>query len=137
MGFRLVGWPWDFELGCGVARWKPWEIADELWVVIEPLLPRWSVGLVILRRKRHPDRLVLGILLVLHSRDRVGTPPAGAGFGSAMTCWRRLAERAEADVWPGLHETLLARIRRADALDFSQAVVDGSHITRVKRGSRR
>lgn len=45
-------------------------------------------------------------------------------------CWRRLAEWTEVGVWPRLHEVevLLAKLRRADALDFSRAAVDGSHI---------
>ena len=42
-----------------------------------------------------------------------------------MTCWRRLAEWTEAGVWPRLHEVLLAELCRANALDFSRAVVDG------------
>ncbi|GHE33923.1 hypothetical protein GCM10018784_81340 [Streptomyces hydrogenans] len=53
-----------------------------------------------------------------------------------MTCWRRLAEWTEAGVWPRLHETLLARLRGADALDFSRAVVDGSHIRALKGAPR-
>jgi transposase len=49
-----------------------------------------------------------------------------------MTCWRRLAEWTEAGVWPRLHEVLLAELRRANALDFSRAAVDGSHIQALK-----
>ncbi len=46
-----------------------------------------------------------------------------------MTCWRRLAEWTEAGVWPPrLHEVLLAKLVSANVLDFSRAVVDGSHI---------
>ncbi|MGW5689107.1 transposase, partial [Nonomuraea sp. NPDC003754] len=52
--------------GAGMARLKPWEVGDELWQVIEPLLPKRE------RRFRHPgrkrldDRLALqGILFVL------------------------------------------------------------------------
>ena len=41
-----------------------------------------------------------------------------------MTCWRRLAEWHEAGVWAALHEVLLARLRAADELDWSRAVVD-------------
>ncbi|MEV0267135.1 IS5/IS1182 family transposase, partial [Streptomyces sp. NPDC050617] len=33
-----------------MTRRKPWEVSDELWVVIEPLLPRCE------RRYRHPGR---------------------------------------------------------------------------------
>ncbi|SEP08474.1 hypothetical protein SAMN05216267_10955 [Actinacidiphila rubida] len=54
-----------------------------------------------------------------------------------MTCWRRLAEWSEANVWPRLHELLLAKLRSANALDFSRAAVDGSHIRALKGVPRR
>ncbi|CAL9340913.1 hypothetical protein SUDANB15_00260 [Streptomyces sp. enrichment culture] len=54
-----------------------------------------------------------------------------------MTCWRRLAEWTKASVWPRLHEALLARLRGADALDFSRTAVDGSHIRALKGDRRR
>jgi transposase len=54
-----------------------------------------------------------------------------------MTCWRRLAEWHEAGVWQRLHEVLLAKLRVADALDFSRAAVDSSHVRALKGGSRR
>jgi transposase len=51
-----------------VARPKPWEVNDELWAVIEPLLPKDERRLRYPGRKRLDDRLVLqGILLVLHT----------------------------------------------------------------------
>jgi transposase len=49
-----------------------------------------------------------------------------------MTCWRRLAEWTEAGVWPRLDEVLMAELRSANALDFSRAAVDGSHIRALK-----
>lgn len=55
-------------------------------------------------------------------------PNQTGGFGSGMTCWRRLAEWTEAGVWARLHEVLLAKLRSVNALDFSRAAVDGSHI---------
>jgi len=58
--------------------------------------------------------------------------PQELGFGWGMTCWRRPAEWTEAGVWPRLHEVLLAELRRANALDFSRAAVDGSHIRALK-----
>jgi transposase len=45
-----------------------------------------------------------------------------------MTCWRRLAEWTEAGVWPRFQEVLIAELRRANALEFFRAAVDGSHI---------
>lgn len=54
-----------------------------------------------------------------------------------MTCWRRLAEWTEAGAWPRLHVVLLAKLCRADVLDFSRAAVDGSHIRALKGELRR
>ncbi|MFJ6251806.1 MULTISPECIES: IS5 family transposase [unclassified Streptomyces] len=120
-----------------MARRKPWEVDDELWAVIEPLLPRVERQARHPGRKRHPDRLVFqGILFVLHTGIAWEHLPQELGFGSGMTCWRRLVEWTGAGVWPRLHKTLLARLRGADALDFSRAVVDGSHIRAFKRGSK-
>jgi transposase len=116
-----------------VARPKPWEVDDELWAVIEPLLPKVERRIRHPGRKRHPDRLVFqGILFVLHTGISWEHLPQELGFGSGMTCWRRLAEWTEADVWPRLHEVLLAELRGANALDFCRAVVDGSHIRALK-----
>lgn len=110
-----------------MARPKPWEVDDELWAVIEPLLPKAE------RRTRHPDRLVFqGILFVLHTGIAWKHLPQELGFGSGMTCRRRLAEWTEAGVWPQLHEVLRAKPRGANALDFSRAAVDGSHIRALK-----
>jgi transposase len=53
-----------------------------------------------------------------------------------MTCWRRLAEWTEAGVWSRLHEVLLAKLRNSNALDFSRAAVDGSHIRALKGAPR-
>jgi len=118
---------------CAVARPKPWEVDDELWAVIEPLLPRVERRTRHPGRKRHPDRLVFqGILFVLHTGISWEHLPQELGFGSGMTCWRRLAEWTEAGVWSRLHEVLLARLRSANALDFSRAVVDGPHIRALK-----
>jgi transposase len=115
-----------------VARPKLWEVDDELWAVIEPLLPKVERRIRHPGRKRHPDRLVFqGLLFVLHTGISWEHLPQELGFGSGMTCWRRLAEWTEAGVWPRL-QVLLAELRGANALDFSRAAVDGSHIRALK-----
>ncbi len=120
-----------------MARPKPWEVDDELWAVIEPLLPKVERRTRHPGRKRHPDRLVFqGILFVLHTGVAWEHLPQELGFGSGMTCWRRLAEWTEAGVWPRLHEVILAKLRGANALDFSWAAVDGSHIRALKGAPR-
>jgi hypothetical protein len=50
------------------------------------------------------------------------------GFGSGVTCWRRLRDRHQAGVRQQLHEALLAELYAARALDWSRAVIDGSHV---------
>lgn len=54
-----------------------------------------------------------------HTRIAWEHLPQELGFGSGMICWRRLAEWIGAGVWPRLHEVLLAKLRRANALDFA------------------
>ncbi len=114
-----------------MARLKPWEVGDELWAVIEPLLPKHQRRTRYPGRKRLDDRQVLqGILFGLHTGIAWEHLPQELGYGSGMTCWRRLAEWQRAGVWQRLHEVLLDRLRAADALDFSHAVVDSSHSER-------
>lgn len=60
--------------------------------------------------------------------------PQELGYGSGMTCWRRLRDWNEAGLWQRLHELLLAELRGAGALDFSRAAVDSSHLRAMKGG---
>ncbi|MFI8215828.1 IS5 family transposase [Streptomyces sp. NPDC085932] len=115
---------------------KPWEVDNALWERIEPLLP------VIERRFRYPgrrrldDRRVLcGILFMLYTGIPWRYLPQELGFGSGMTCWRRLREWNEAGVWQRLHEMLLAELRAAGVLDLSRASVDSSHLRTMKGGA--
>jgi transposase len=103
------------------------ELDDELWNLIEPLLPRTT------RRYRHPgrrqidDRKVLsGILFVLSTGIAWQRLPQELGFGSGMTCWRRLRDWQQAGVWQRLHELLLARLRQTGRLNLSRAVCDSA-----------
>ncbi len=61
--------------------------------------------------------------------------PQDLGFGSGMTCWRRLRDWNEAGVWQRLHEVLLAELNAASRLDWSRCVVDSSHVRALKGGS--
>jgi transposase len=111
------------------------EISAALYKRLEPLLPAAKPspkgG-----RPRLSDELALnGLLFVL----RTGTPwehlPQELGFGSGMTCWRRLRDWQAAGVWHRLHLALLDELRSADKLDFSRASVDGASVP-SPRGAR-
>ncbi|MFD3537488.1 IS5 family transposase [Streptomyces sp. NPDC058664] len=91
-----------------------------MWSLIDPLLPVPAPKLVV-GRPRVPDRQAsCGILFVLHTGIQWEHLPQELGFGSGMTCWRRLAARNEAGVWDRLHAVLLTRLRSAKQLDWSR-----------------
>lgn len=107
-------------------------VTDELWALIRPLLP------VKPRRFHHPgrkpldDRCVLnGILFVLATGIPWTHLPQQLGYGSGMTCWRRLRDWHQAGVWQRLHELLLAELHAAELLDWSRAIADSSHVRAV------
>ncbi|MCE7007119.1 IS5 family transposase [Kibdelosporangium philippinense] len=114
----------------------PWIVSDELWARVEPLLP-----VVVPRRRDRPGRprlddrkALCGILFVLYTGIPWEFLPQELGFGSGMTCWRRLRDWNEAGVWQRLHESLLAELNAAGQLDWSRAVIDGSHVRAMKGG---
>ncbi|MEU4154247.1 IS5 family transposase [Streptomyces sp. NPDC026659] len=111
-----------------MGKGPPWVVSDDLWGRIEPLLPLRQ------RRSHNPGRLPLddrrclqGILFVLHTGIQWEWLPQELGFGSGMTCWRRLRDWHEAGVRDRLHQVLLTELHRAGKLDWSRAVIDGSH----------
>ena len=111
-------------------------VTDELWELVEPLLPRHERG-PRGGKPRVPDRVCLtGILFVL----KTGIPwedfPCEMGC-CGMTLWNRLDEWRKAGVWGRLHELLLARLREAGEIDFARVVVDSSSVRAVHGGKKR
>lgn len=120
-----------------MAQQRPWEVDDGLWERIELLLPQVERRFRYPGRKRLDDRKALcGILFVLYTGIRWEFLPQEMGYGSGMTCWRRLRDWHEADVWQRLHEVLLAELHAAGLLDWSRAAVDGSHVRALKGDSK-
>jgi transposase len=86
-------------------------------------------------RKRLDDRKALcGILFVLYTAIPWEFLPQELGFGSGMTCWRRLRDWHQAGVWDRLHQLLLAELHAGNQLDWSKAVIDSSHVRALKGG---
>ena len=109
-------------------------VSDELWEVVEPLLPeeppKPKGG-----RPRVDDRAALsGVIFVLKSGIPWEMLPQEMGCGSGVTCWRRLREWHEAGVWERLHEVLLDRLGEADRIDWERASLDSASIP-AKRGA--
>ena len=113
------------ECGCVHFDWKDGAqmakplVSDELWELVEPLIPKVPRRQRFPGRKRLDDRMVLtGILFVLQTGIPWEYLPKEMGCGSGMTCWRRLREWQEAGVWQRLHELLLARLNEEDIARF-------------------
>ncbi len=116
----------------------PWIVSDELWELVEPLLPKRERRFRYPGRRRLPDREALcGILFVLHTGISWTHLPLELGFGSGITCWRRLDEWQQAGVWERLHGLLLDRLRAAGEIEWSRAVADSSHVQAKKGAPRR
>jgi transposase len=104
-------------------------VSDELWEIVEPLIPEVKRRERYPGRKRIPDRQVLtGILFVLKTGIPWEQLPQEMGCGSGVTCWRRLAEWQQQGVWDRLHEVLLAKLNAADQIDWERAAIDSSHV---------
>ena len=111
-------------------------LPDDLWAVVEPLLPaeppKPGGG-----RPRVPDRAALtGILFVLRSGIPWEMLPPELGCGSGVTCWRRPRDWQAAGVWERLHRALLDRLGEADKIDWSRACLDSASVP-AKGGGRR
>jgi transposase len=104
-------------------------VSDELWEIVEPLIPEVKRRRRYPGRKRIPDRQVLtGILFVLKTGIPWEDLPQEMGCGSGVTCWRRLAEWQQQGVWDRLHQVLLARLHAAGEIDWERAAIDSSHV---------
>ena len=105
-------------------------VTDELWERLQPLLPPPPP-----RRFRFPGRkpldyrkILTGILFVLKTGIPWEDLPCELGCGSGMTCWRRLRDWQADGIWVKIHGALLARLRGADQIDRSRALIDSSSV---------
>ena len=110
------------------------EITDELWERIEPLLP------VRVRRRRYPGRMPLddravltGILVVLARGIGFERLPKELGYGSGMTCWRRLRDWQQAEVWPAIAQLLANELPDGRSIDFRRVATPSGPDTPVTR----
>ena len=111
-------------------------VSDQLWELLEPLIPpppRAKNGRT--GRPRVDDRAALnGILFVAEHGIAWKKLPVELGFGSGITCWRRLRAWQEAGVWEKLHHAVLDQLGQDGALDWSRASLDSVSV-RAKKGA--
>jgi transposase len=112
-------------------------VSDELWGLIEPILPKKKRRFRYPGRKRVDDRKVLtGIIFVLKTGIQWEDLPQELGCGCGMTCWRRLEEWHRLGVWKKLHTVLLQELSDAHQINWSRAIIDSSSVRSTHRGSK-
>lgn len=97
------------------------ELSDEAWdrlVPVIPPLPRRADG-----RGRPPvaDRAILnGVLTILANGIGVERLPVELGYGSGMTCWRRLRRWHESGAWPTIADHLRELLPQNADIDLAR-----------------
>lgn len=104
------------------------EIPIALWKRIESLIPQVKPSPKGGRPRLSDQQALNGIIYVLRTGIAWEELPGELGYGSGMTCWRRLRDWQVSGVWHRLHQVLLAELRRADTLDMSRASLDAASV---------
>jgi transposase len=104
-------------------------LSEEQWTKIQPLLPK-------LRSRGRPwadnRRVLEGILWVLKTGARWRDLPKE--YPSPSTCWRRLRQWEEQDVWLNIWRQFLGELDQRGKLDWSESFLDGSFVP-AKKGA--
>src|SRR5437763_4704786 len=103
-------------------------LPDELWAIIEPILPKWAPSPKGGQPRLDDRKALTGILFVLKTGIPWEDLPYEMGCGCGMTCWRRLRDWQKDGTWDKIHRALLSRLRGADTIDWSRALIDSSTV---------
>jgi transposase len=105
-----------------------------LWKRLKPLLPVVAPSPRGGRPRLDDECALNGILFVLQTGIAWEDLPQQLGFGSGMTCWRRLRDWQAVGAWGKLHCTLLAELHRAERIDWSRASLDAASVASPRGG---
>ena len=109
------------------------EVRDELWEAVEPMMPPVKQPEKQGRRPL-PGRVCFNaIVFVLVTGIAWAHVPRELGC-SGTKAWRRLRDWQRAGVSERLHKALLDRLNAAGAMDWSASVVDSSRIRALQGG---
>jgi DNA-binding GntR family transcriptional regulator/transposase len=106
-------------------------IDDPVWASIEAQLPPAKP-----RRFLHPGRkpvadreALSGIVYVLRNGIQWNELPVEMGFGSGVSCWRRLRDWQQSGAWDRIYGILLSKLPGADQIDFSRVATGAAAAT--------
>jgi transposase len=110
-----------------------WAVRDELWQVFRELLPQREPSAT--GRPRVPERTAFNAVVYVlvtgiawrHLPRELGCSPA--------TAHRRFQEWQRAGLFERLHAELLRRLNAAGRIDWTRAVIDGSHVRALEGGA--
>ncbi|MEU0506002.1 IS5 family transposase [Nocardia sp. NPDC005998] len=112
-----------------------WLVPDELWVLVEPLLPQFEP-----RRQGGgtapvEERAVFtAVVFVLTSGCAWRMFPASFGV-TVPTAHRRFTVWTESGLWRRLHRVILDKLGSQGLIDWSRAVIDAASVRAKKGGS--
>lgn len=110
-------------------------LPDDLWAVIEPLLPRHLPSAKGGRPRLGDRQALTGIRFILRTGMAWEDLPTELPCGCGMSCWRRLRAWQQDGTWQRIHAVLVQRLDRAGKLDWSKAAIDSSNGRAVFGGS--
>src|SRR5581483_1353567 len=111
---------------------------DELWAILEPILPPDDTPQPTGGHPPIPNRAALtGRLFVLWTGLQREDLPKEMGCASGRPCWRRLKAWQQKGIWQKLHQSLWDKLGIADRMDWSRAGVDAASVPAKKGGSKR
>ena len=103
-------------------------LPDDLWNEIADLFPAPEPSPDGGRHPIEPRVVLTAILFVLKTGLAWEDLPAEAFGCSYKTCLRRIETWSQSGLWSRLHRLFLARLREADRIDWSRAVIDTSSV---------
>ena len=110
-------------------------VPDELWEIVQPLIPPFPPRPQGGGTAGTDDRAVFtAIVFVLTSGCAWRHLPPSFGV-SVPTAHRRFTAWTEAGLWPKLHRAVLDRLGAAGDIDWSAAILDAASV-RAKKGDR-
>ena len=110
-------------------------LSDELWLAIEPLLPKHRPSAKGGPPRRDDRRCLEAILYVLRGGIARNLVPQKEFGVSGCTAWRRFREWTQAGVWDEVHRKLLRQLGERGKLKTERVVIDSASV-RAQKGGR-
>ena len=110
----------------GVRSGRPtiWQIPDDLWLIVQQVLPRDELQRSRGRPWRPARQVVDGVLYVLRTGCQWKAVPRD--FGSGSTLHRRFQRWVEQGVWEAMWRLLVQYYDAAESLEWTWQVADAS-----------